>query len=141
MILVGFKALGKELRFFAAIAIRNRNDSGWRMHETGLLICPTEKTLKRPLAWRGALSPVRFEGKTMRNYGHFARFPVKGRRISLQLRLFGRESSPVLTLLHLLAGNFGKFPVFFPKSASNFGSKHHNLLEKTLLARRNGTGS
>jgi len=48
--------------------------------ETGLLICVPEKAPQGPpLAWRGTLSPVRFEGKIMRNRGDFPRFPG-GRR-------------------------------------------------------------
>jgi hypothetical protein len=43
--------------------------------ETGLPICLPEKASQNsPSALRGALSPVQFEGKNMRNCGHFTRF-------------------------------------------------------------------
>jgi hypothetical protein len=38
----------------------------------------------------------------MGNYGHFARFPVKGRRISLKLRLFGSPSVSEIELSDIL---------------------------------------
>lgn len=59
--------------------------------ETAPFMCLPQKAQQNSYsALRGRLSPVRFEGKTMRNCGHFARFQGFGQRIYVQLRLCGR---------------------------------------------------
>jgi hypothetical protein len=74
--------------------------------QTVPLLCPPErKATNLRLASSRSLSPVRFERKGLQNCGHFSRFSKRGRRISLQPGLSGRESG-------IRKGSFGRYFAF-----------------------------